>query len=216
MLRIFVGFDSRESIAYHVLAHSLARHSSQMLQITPLILGKTGLGMKQEGSTEFTRSRFLVPLLCRFEGQAIFMDCDMLCRRFPDLEVDEDAAVSVVKHDYNPVPDDKFLGQAQTAYPRKNWSSFMVFNNALCKRLTFDYVRTASLMQLHQFKWCGDDQIGSLYAGWNYLVGEEQKMRPDVYMAHYTRGGPWFPQFADCEYAQEWRAELKEAMSCLQ
>lgn len=207
MIRIFIGYEPREAIAYHVLAHSIMRRAPSLVQITPIILGKTGLSGMKEGSTEFTRSRFLVPSLCGFEGCAVFMDCDMLCREWPLQDIDPDAAVSVVQHDYNPNPASKFLGNAQSAYPRKNWSSFMVFNNALCKRLTPEYVKSATLMQLHQFKWCGDDQVGALDRGWNYLVGEE-KQSPRPYIVHYTRGGPWFPEFAQCEYAAEWRAEL--------
>lgn len=207
-MRIFIGYDSREPVAYHVLAHSIMRLSKEPVSITPLILSQLPLPQKREGSTEFTRSRFLVPWLCGFKGTAVFMDCDMLARAplTPLYDVIENAALALVKHDYSPRSDAKFLGQEQTAYPRKNWSSFMVFNNALCPQLTPDYVRETSLIELHQFKWCGDHQIGALDPRWNHLVGEE-KQAPDPFVAHFTRGGPWFPEFADCEYADEWRKE---------
>src|SRR5260221_11857499 len=127
-------------------------------------------------STEFSFSRFLVPYLCEYKGRAIFMDGDMLCRS--DIVelwklTDTTHAVSVVKHDYKPKQEDKFLGNKQSLYEKKNWSSLMVFNNALCKTLTPQTVNEASGLYLHQFKWLQDDSlIGSIPVEWNHLVGE--------------------------------------------
>ena len=215
MLRVFLGFDSNEVVAYHTLAHSILRHASVPVSVTPLKLSQ--LPMKRARthtqSTEFSFSRFLVPWLCGYEGEAIFMDCDMLCRTdIATLKAEHGAAVSVVKHDYQPRPEDKFLGQRQSIYEKKNWSSVMVFNNALCRRLTPEYVNTASGLELHQFKWLPSDAwVGSLAPEWNHLVGEYSP-NPSAKIVHYTIGGPWFAKYADCEYAQEWLDE-KAAMT---
>lgn len=124
---------------------------------------------------------------------------------------DERFAVQCVKHNHVPVEDIKFLGAKQTRYEKKNWSSVMLFNNARCKALTPEYVNTASGLELHQFKWLGDDGlIGPLPKAWNHLVGYEA---PQVGMSnvHYTIGGPYFDEYRACEYAKEWVAE-REAM----
>lgn len=218
MLRIFIGFDTRETVAYHVLAHSIQARASKPVSITPVDLRHIGGAYTRplkEQSTAFTYTRFLVPWLCGFKGVALFMDCDMLVRT--DLEqlflrIDEDRdplpAVWVVKHDYIPREGPKFLGQKQVAYPRKNWSSVMLFNNAKCKALTPHYVNTAPPADLHRFAWVKDWQIGSLDLSWNWLVGEYDK-NPEAKILHFTRGGPWFSEFADCDHADEWWQEYE-------
>jgi hypothetical protein len=124
---------------------------------------------------------------------------------------DERFAVQVVKHVHVPKEDVKFLGHAQTKYEKKNWSSVMLMNCARCKALTPEYVNTATGLELHQFKWLGDDElIGALPARWNHLVGYDVPDR-DAALAHFTIGGPWFKEFADCEFADEWR-DAREAM----
>jgi len=210
MIRVFIGFDGNETVAYHVLAHSIMRHASVPVSITPLMLKQLPMTRKRDPnqSTEFSFSRFLVPYLCGYEGQAIFMDCDILCRAdIATMQGTPGAAVSVVKHDYKPRPEDKFLGQKQTIYEKKNWSSVMLFNNAQCRALTPAYVNRASGLELHQFKWIEENQIGSLDPAWNHLV-DEYAPNPDAKLVHFTRGGPWFAKFRFCEYAQEWRDEL--------
>ena len=120
---------------------------------------------------------------------------------------DDRYAVQVVKHDHRPRESRKFLGEPQTAYEKKNWSSVMLFNNERCISLTPDYVNRASGLELHQFKWRkGDHLIGELPHNWNHLVGYDAPSR-DVSLAHYTLGGPYFHEYADCEYSEEWRAE---------
>jgi hypothetical protein len=118
---------------------------------------------------------------------------------------DERYAVMVVKHNHVPQETVKFLGEPQTKYEKKNWSSVMLFNNARCTALTEEYVNTASGLELHQFKWLGDDQlIGALPQRWNHLVGYDPP-RADAALVHFTLGGPYFEEYADCEYADEWR-----------
>jgi len=208
VIRVFIGYDTRETIAYHVLCQSILEHTSEPVSFTPVRFNHIQRPREQQ-STDFSFSRFIVPYLCDYDGQAIFMDCDMLCRG--DIKelmsfYDSFHSVQVVKHDYVPSTDTKFLGQKQTAYKMKNWSSVMLFNNWRCNQLTSEYVNKASGMDLHQFKWA--TSIGSLPPEWNYLVGEDQ---PDVdpKLVHFTLGGPWFDEYKDCEYADEWLDYIK-------
>jgi len=125
-------------------------------------------------------------------------------------------AVQVVKHDHRPRETVKFLGQPQTTYPKKNWSSVMLFNNANCRVLAPAYVNTASGLELHQFKWLPDESaIGELPRRWNHLVGYYGPSR-DVSLAHYTLGGPYFDEYRNCEYADEWRVERAQLLACTQ
>lgn len=209
MLRIFVGVDSNEQVAAAVCAHSLARRSLRPISVTGLFLHQLPLERKRDPkqSTDFAFSRFLVPWLCDYQGYAVFMDSDILCRT--DITeiisgIDPADAVSVVQHDYTPKDDTKFLGHVQTAYQRKNWSSVMVFNNARCKVLTPEYVDTATGLSLHQFAWT--DEIGELDPAWNHLVGE-YKPNPAAKIAHFTLGTPCFAAYSNCEFSEEWHQE---------
>jgi len=217
MLELYIGYDPRETVAFHVLAHSILRRASIPVSIAPVMKSQLqGVYTRAPGpteSTEFSLSRFLVPYLAAFRGWSVFMDCDMLCRA--DISAlaeamtrNADKAVLVCKHDYVPKPGPKFLGKVQTKYPRKNWSSLMVFNNERCKMLTPDYVNSATGLDLHRFKWMDDGAIGDLPLEWNWLV-DEYPPKPDARIVHYTRGGPWFEEFHNCDYADEWREELK-------
>lgn len=236
MLNIFIGYDSREPVAYHVLAHSILARSSRPVSITPLVqstLRERRIYTRERGateSTEFSLTRFLVPYLSEYKGISIFLDCDMLCLAdITDLEFEICAAnqvfngpmyeqtptrvaVMCAQHDYTPKPEDKFLGQPQTAYPRKNWSSLMVFDNAQCKALTPEYVNSASGLDLHRFNWLKDEQIGKLPLEWNWLVGEYPD-NPAAKILHYTRGGPWFKQYRNTGHASEWTAEIKTMLA---
>lgn len=217
MIRVFIGYDARETVALHVLSHSLMRNSSLPVSITGLKLSQLDMWRAKDPrqSTDFAFSRFLVPYLCGYEGHAIFMDCDMLCRGdIAGLWAERsDHAVSVVKHDYIPKTEDKFLGAVQTVYPRKNWSSVMVFNNAKCAVLTPGYVNTASGLELHQLHWT--DSIGELPPAWNHLVGEYEP-NPGAKLVHYTLGGPYFNEYKDCEFATEWFCEREYMLECQQ
>jgi hypothetical protein len=218
MIRVFIGYDAREAVAYNVLAHSLLRRSSAPLSIVPLALSSLRDVLTRERhplqSTDFAFSRFLTPYLCGFEGWSVFMDCDMLA--LDDISNlwalrDSRFAVQVVKHDYKPAETTKFLGQTQTPYAKKNWSSVMLFNNAQCSALTPEYVNRASGLDLHQFKWLTSEAlIGALPSRWNHLVGE-YPARSDVSIVHYTLGGPYFDEYRDCEYSGEWLDE-RDAM----
>jgi lipopolysaccharide biosynthesis glycosyltransferase len=140
------------------------------------------------------------------------MDCDMLV--LDDIAElwklrDDRFAVQVVKHHHVPKEETKFLGEKQTKYEKKNWSSVMLMNCARCTRLTPEYVNTASGLELHQFKWLeNDDLIGEIPSRWNHLVGYDAPRR-DAALVHYTIGGPYFEEYRNCEYANEWRDEQK-------
>ena len=211
MINIFIGFDSKEKIAYHVLSQSILRQSTRPVSITPLNLPNIKYEFSRERSkiesTEFSFSRFIVPHLMNYKGWALFMDCDMLMKT--DISKlwalrDDRYAVQVCKHDYTPKTDKKFLGQVQTKYQKKNWSSFMLMNCDKCTSLTPDYVNTASGLQLHQFKWLEDENlIGDLPLEWNWLA-DEYEYKKDVKNVHYTEGGPWFHDTNNCDYHSEW------------
>jgi hypothetical protein len=217
-IRIFIGYDAHETVAWHVLTHSILARATLPVSFIPLNLKNLGPLMTRERnplqSTEFSFSRFLTPYLSGYEGWSIFMDCDMLV--LEDIAKlwalrDERYSLMCVKHEHQPKEATKFLDQPQTAYQKKNWSSVMLFNNARCKALTPAYVNTATGLELHQFKWLGDDSlIGGIPDTWNHLVGY-QAPREGVANVHYTLGGPYFKEFGDCEYGGAWR-EAREAL----
>ena len=211
MIRIFIGYDEGEKIAFHVLSESIRRLSSEPVSIVPLDLNTIKnhfIREKQSNqSTEFAFSRFLVPYLSNYEGWSIFMDCDMMVRT--DINTlwnmrDDDYAVMCCQHDYEPKQDVKFRGAKNEKFPKKNWSSMMLMNNAKCKLLTPEYVRTASGLELHQFKWLmNDNAIGNIPLDWNWLVGEYD-YNPNAKNVHWTLGGPYFEDYARSDYADEW------------
>jgi hypothetical protein len=218
VISVYIGYDPREAVAFSVLAYSIHARASEPVAIAPLMLSQLTHVLTRERhplqSTDFSFSRFLTPYLSGYAGWSVFMDCDMLV--LEDITSlwklrDERFAAMVVKHDHVPKETTKFLGEPQSKYEKKNWSSVMLFNNAKCCALTPEYVNRATGLELHQFKWLGDDElIGSLPDRWNHLVGYNAP-RQDAALVHYTLGGPYFPEFRDCEYAKEWFAE-REAM----
>ena len=221
MFQVFIGYDSKESVAYHTLAHSILRRASIPVAIAPVMQSQLkGLYTRPRGpteSTEFSLTRFLVPALSGYRGWSMFMDCDMLCRTdIAELaalcDQSADKAVLVCKHDYVPKTKRKFLGQVQTKYARKNWSSLMLFNNERCRALTPQYVNNATGLDLHRFKWTDDASIGELPLEWNWLVGEYDAS-PAAKIVHYTLGGPWFDEYRTCDYADEWLEENRRANS---
>jgi lipopolysaccharide biosynthesis glycosyltransferase len=219
MINIFIGYDPREAVAFGVLAHSIHARSSQPVSIAPLMLSQLKHIYARERhplqSTDFSFTRFLVPYLSGHTGWSLFMDCDMLV--LDDIAKlwalrDERYAVQVVKHNHVPKEDTKFLGATQTKYEKKNWSSVILFNNAKCRALTPEYVNTATGLELHQFKWLGnDDLIGEIPHRWNHLVGYDAP-NPDVSLVHYTIGGPYFDEYRDCEHADIWRQERTQML----
>lgn len=216
MISIYIGYDPREAVAFNVLAHSIQTRASAPVAIAPLMLSQLTDVLTRERhplqSTDFSFSRFLVPYLSNYSGWSLFCDCDMLMlddvANLWNLR-DDQYAVQVVKHDHKPADTVKFLDQPQRPYEKKNWSSVILFNNAKCRALTVDYVNNATGLELHQFKWLGDDGlIGELPHRWNHLVDYDPGLPTDqVSLLHYTEGGPYFEAYKDCGYAKDWFAE---------
>jgi len=220
-LRIFIGYDSHEAVAYHVLASSILRRATIPIAIVPLTRLSLGrLYTRPRGpteATEFSLTRFLVPALSDYQGISVFMDCDMLCHvdmleLWLELLAQPGKAVWCCQHDYVPKALTKFEGHEQTTYPRKNWSSFLAFDNAKCTALTLDYVNKATGLELHRFHWLKDEtEIGTLPLTWNWLVGEYEP-NPGAKVLHYTNGTPCFQPYADCDHADRWWAEYREML----
>ncbi len=223
---IWIGYDSRERVAYHVLQHSILEHASDNCTFHPVgnSVLSPGIWTRPKGakdSTEFSAARFMVPALMHYRGWSIFMDCDMLC--MGDIanlwaQRDESRAVMVVKHEHAPKEAEKFLGAPQTRYARKNWSSLMMFNNAhpACRELTPQYVNSADGLDLHQFAWCPDDAIGEIRGAWNVLSTPQGLEHPEgskdvPNLLHYTHGGAWHGTFT--YGAGLWSAALKRLLS---
>lgn len=117
----------------------------------------------------------------------------------------------VVQHEYDVEEGIKMDGQVQLPYPRKNWSSMMLWNCSHPKNQALDLetVNTASPSFLHRFEWLEDDEIGALDHCWNWLVGwygTSSAMEPKI--LHYTQGGPWFEETRNCEFDHVWKQEL--------
>jgi hypothetical protein len=168
-------------------------------------------------STEFSFSRFLVPFLQGFSGWALFMDCDVVV--LDDISKlwalrDNRYAVMCVKHDHQPANTVKFLGEPQTTYPKKNWSSLMLLNCDQCTALTPDYVNNATGLELHQFKWLNSESlIGELPRIWNFLA-DYYKHDAEAKLVHYTDGGPYYKESRTVDYAADWFAMYEDANQC--
>jgi lipopolysaccharide biosynthesis glycosyltransferase len=218
-IRIFIGYDPRETVAWHVLCHSILTRASKPVSFIPLALHQLKDCFWRERdplqSTDFSFTRFLTPYLSGYQGWSLFMDCDMLVRadiaELWDMR-DDRYAVMCVKHDHNPKETVKFLGAPQTPYGKKNWSSVMLFNNKHCRSLTPNYINQASGLELHQFKWLENDNlIGELPSRWNHLVGYEPP-NDQAAVVHYTIGGPYFSAYQDCEFAEEWALQRDQML----
>jgi lipopolysaccharide biosynthesis glycosyltransferase len=226
-LKIYVGYDTREDIAWQVCRFSLLRHASAEIEIHPIkqtALRDLGIYMRgpDKASTEFSLTRFLTPYLAAHDGWTIFVDCDFLFTA--DVmkllaSADRGKAVYVVKHAYTPTKTRKMDNQVQTAYPRKNWSSFMLFNNAhpLVKALTPEVVNRENPAFLHRFSWIPEESlIGELPLTWNFLVGEYSPPEKTPNAIHFTNGGPWFQSWQNADFADLWRAERDRYHASLQ
>jgi lipopolysaccharide biosynthesis glycosyltransferase len=184
-MRVFIGFDERQPLAYHVCRSSIERHALARLQIEPLRL--KWLPLERRGLTDFTFSRYLCPFLCAYEGTSLFMDADVIVRadvRELEALAPADAPVSLVKNKL-----------------RLEWPSVMFFRNALCRALTPESVAAG---KPESFDWA--DKIGALPADWNHCVGYDAP-NPRAKLIHYTQGIPCWPETEDCEHAETWREE---------
>lgn len=210
-IKIFVGYDSRQDSTpnyndivnspYQVCSASIKKYNPEV-SVVPIKLNELidrGIYKRELdplASTEFTYSRFLTPYLNNFEGIAVFCDSDFLWQcNIEDIMqyYSKKYSVMCVKHDYIPKSEQKMDGYKQTVYPRKNWSSLMLFNCAHpdCKNLSLEAVNNQSPKYLHRMEWTSDENIGSLPLLFNWLEGEYQSnVIPQA--VHFTNGGPWY------------------------
>ena len=209
-VKIYIGFDQRESVAYHTFVQSLIDHASIPLDITPLAM-RTLKGYEEkheDKSNDFVYSRFLTPFLNDFRGWAIFADGDMICQKdikeLLDLK-DSSKALQVVKHDYKTKADQKYLGNINQDYPRKNWSSVILWNceHPKHKILTPDFIANQTGKYLHRFSWLEDEDIGELPQEWNWLATEYPN-NEQANIIHYTLGTPCFKDYRETEMADIW------------
>lgn len=224
-LNIYIGFDSTnygQQLAYDVCERSIRRNSNYNINIIKLVkkelIDKKLFWRKDNtGVTEFTYTRFLVPYLNNYEDWAVFCDSDFLwnCDILDQIEksiVSQKKwwkkAVYCVHHDYkNCNGRTKMDGRPQEFYPKKNWSSLMVFNcsHPSTKNLTLESVANQTPAWLHRMQWANEDQIGKLDKKFNYLVGYYDDLKFDQINAlHFTDGGPWHPGYENVEFGDEW------------
>lgn len=213
IIPVFVGYDPREAIAFHVCANSIIRYSTSPVAIHPVALNlfQDYTETHQDGSNHFIYTRFLVPYLMGWKGWAIFIDGDMIVRGditelWNHKQIGKD--VMVVKHDYKTRMKEKYLGSKNEDYPRKNWSSVILWNcnSYPNRRLTPEFVQKATGAELHRFSWIEDDRIGELPREWNWLP-DEYGANPGAKLLHYTLGTPCFHEFADTPQSEEWHRE---------
>ena len=193
-LKVFIGLDRRQPLAYTVARSSVERHAKNRVQVEPLRLD--WLPITRTGLTEFTYSRFLVPWLCDNRGVAVFMDSDVVVlgdvTELPEL-IGHDA-VSLVK-----------------GKQRFEWASVMVFQNSNCGcvKLTPKFINDTQ-NALFDFKWA--DSIGELPLEWNNLIGYDEP-NPNAKIIHYTGGIPVWPETKNSPLAKPWHKEHAHAMA---
>jgi lipopolysaccharide biosynthesis glycosyltransferase len=222
LIPIVVGFDQRESVAYHVFCQSVIDKSTMPVFFLPLA-ENTLVDYKEthlDGSNKFIYSRFLTPHLNNFKGWAIFADGDMVCQR--DISHlwklrDESKAVVVVKHDYKTKKAIKYLGNKNEDYPRKNWSSLILWNCAHSKNkiLSPEFIQKQNGAFLHRFQWLSDDLIGEISPEWNWLAIEYPENK-NANLIHYTLGTPCFKEYRNTSMADIWHESFDRACEGLE
>jgi len=217
LVRIAIGVDYREVPGYHAASHSILRRSSIPVSFIPIALNNLeGLMWRQRSSTqstEFSFSRFLAPYLCGYKGWVLFIDSDVIV--LEDIAKlwalrDDKYAVMCVKHDHNPTNATKFLGEKQTQYEKKNWSSVMLMNCEKCTALTPEYINAATGLELHRFHWLeGDHEIGEIPANWNHLVGYSEGELKGQSLLHWTEGTPCWDDCKDAKWSGVFHDEVE-------
>lgn len=212
MIDLVVGFDQREAVAYHTFCQSVISRTSQPVRFTPLVAhGSDG---RKDGSNDFIYSRFLVPHLMGYRGWAIFADGDMVCRediaRLWEMRNDK-YAVMVAKHEYKTMHSRKYLGNKNYDYPRKNWSSLILWNceHSANRSLTPEMIKHLDGPFLHRFSWLHDGEIGEIPITWNWLV-LEYPINEYAQLYHYTIGTPCFSAYQTTDHSDLWFMEYKK------
>jgi lipopolysaccharide biosynthesis glycosyltransferase len=218
IIKIVVGFDQREAVAYHTFTQSIIEKSTLPVSFIPLAI-QTLADYKEshtDKSNDFIYSRFLTPYLMKFNGWAIFADGDMVClsdiKELWDLK-DESKALMVVKHDYKTKSHQKYLGNINENYPRKNWSSVILWNcnHPKHKILTPHFIANQTGKYLHRFSWLQDDDIGELPKEWNWLA-TEYPVNTHAKLIHYTLGTPCFKDYRNSEMSELWHQTQERSM----
>ena len=208
---IVVGFDQKESVAYHTFTQSVIDKSSMPVRFMPLSVGSLTnyKEVHKDGSNDFIYSRFLVPYLMKFKGWAIYADGDMVClkdiKKLWDLR-DDKFAVQVVKHDYKTKIKNKYWGNKNEDYPRKNWSSLILWNceHPSHKVLSPEFIQEQPGSFLHRFSWILDEEIGEIEKEWNWLAMEYEE-KNDINLIHYTIGTPCFEEYKNKSLSSYWK-----------
>lgn len=220
-INVFIGYDSAEIVAFHTCCQSIIENSSVPVTFTPIGIKNCPVNFRrargEKDSTEFAITRFLTPYMSSFMGYSLFLDSDTIV--LGDIKklfesIDPNKVVSVVKHNYSPRSQKKFLNHKQYKYSRKNWSSVIVFNNEKCKKLNLDFVESCHGLDLHQFKWCDDKEIGEIDINWNFLVGEYKNNNAQKIL-HYTIGTPCFEDYKNSEFSEIWYKYYQKVISPL-
>jgi lipopolysaccharide biosynthesis glycosyltransferase len=219
IISMVVGFDQREAVAYHTFTQSVIEKSSIPVSFIPLAINslKDYKETHTDKSNDFIYSRFLTPYLKNFSGWAIFADGDMVCQT--DIKElwnlkDDSKAILVVKHDYKTKAQKKYLGNKNENYPRKNWSSLILWNCSHPKHkiLTPDFITKQSGKYLHRFSWLDDDDIGTLPIEWNWLAIEYSN-NLQAKLIHYTLGTPCFMDYANSDMSEIWHKAYERVNS---
>ena len=221
MITLYVGYDPREACVYHTFCQSVIENASGPVQFVPLHKPMLdNFDGQQDGTNAFIYSRYLVPYLQDFTGFAIFCDGDMHVNAdIYELYDKRDAskAVQVVQHNYKTAQHRKYVGTPienhNVDYPRKNWSSVILFNCAHPSHgiLTPEYVGEAGGSVLHRFAWLNDEEIGELPVEWNWLVGEYPD-RDGMKLYHHTLGSPGFAEYSECHSSKEWNQYMLNSL----
>ena len=244
---IYIGYDKREQAYFDVLVESIKRNTTETYNIVPLYEDKLrmmglywrGFSVKEAEnydlqkfdyldekpfSTDFSFTRFLIPMLNQYEGLALYMDCDMFVRNdikevFELGRKDFQTPLWCVHHDYVPKEAKKMDNKIQQAYSKKNWSSFMLWNceHGVHRNLTVGDVNTKTGWWLHNFKWMEDrtiNTIGKISPEWNWLDGHSSETLEPCNV-HFTTGGPAFSSWTSKRdiaqtYVDEWIQMFKE------
>ena len=220
MIPIFIGYDPREPAAYHVCVNSIIRNSSELIMPAPLFLGGMGDMYREshkDGSNQFVYTRFLIPYLMRYHGHAIYLDGDMVVRGdIAELWAQRSyiQAVQVVQHKYKTKARKKYLGAKNENYPRKNWSSVILWNcgHHAHRVLTPEKIMSMTGAELHRFTWVPDEKIGALPIEWNWLETEYEE-NEQAKLIHYTLGTPCFREYSETEQAHYWHEEAMHTMN---
>lgn len=198
-LRVFIGLDERQPIAYNVAQYSLTQAASVPVAVTPLILRQ--LPIKRRGLTDFTYARYLVPWLCGFQGSALFIDPDTMTRGdIAKLPWSRPESVCVVPH----TSVEKGGETVSTMFER---NAVMLFNCEKCTKLTPEWIDDGENAPNKLMEWA--QSIGELDRSWNHLVGYDVP-NSAANLVHFTMGIPCHPETKGDEFGDEWRAAHRQ------